>query len=342
MSRKPTRILTAAVALLAAQLFTPAHANDSVAGMALGGLQLLRTDAIVMAEEVLHITPDRVQVRYVFRNVTEKPVETLVAFPLPALGYPDEFAWVPLPVEDDANYVGFTTSIDGVRITPNLESRASLLGIDITARLRQLDVPLVPFHWEVPDRIAALPAATRQALRDDLLIDAENRPLWVLETSFWRRQSFPPGTDVVVEHSYTPVRGGSAMSPVGNADTIIAPDEPGGDWVAEARRRYCIEPELEAEMNRRRLVGAVPGTRHFGSSDIGYVLTTGANWHGSIGRFRLIVEAPHTADFVFLCLDGARRVAGNRIEADLRDFWPWHDLEILFAHLWGEDVPRDD
>ena len=72
------------------------------------------------------------------------------------------------------------------------------------------------------------------------------------------------------------------------------------------------------------------------------MLSTGANWHRPIGRFTLTVEAPHPADFVFLCLDGARRVGANRIVAELTDFWPWHDLDILFVHLWGEGVVRDD
>jgi len=321
----------------------PVAANDSVAGMALGGLQFLRTDAVEMVEEVLHITPTRVAVRYVFRNRTAKPVETLVAFPLPPVGYPDEMSYLPLPDPAAANYVGFTTRIDGAAIMPNVDSRALLLGVDVTARLRALEVPLVPFDFEAPERIAALPEATRAALRADLLIDAENVPQWTLETAFWRRQVFPPGVDVVVEHSYAPVRGGSAHSAIGNAETDPGAADPGLDaWAEGVRVRYCVEPALEAEMNRRRLLDVAPGARSFGTSDVGYILSTGANWRGPIGRFHLIVEAPHTADFVFLCLDGARRISARRIEAVLTDFWPWHDLDILFAHLWGEDIRRDD
>lgn len=332
----PARLLST---LCAALVAAPLSANDSVAGMALGGLQFLQTDAIEMVEEVLHITPERVEVRYVFRNVTDKPVDTLVAFPLPAMGYPDDFDYVPIPFEGSENYVGFTTRIDGAEIVPNVAQRALLMGIDVTARLQELGVELVPFDWQLQERIAALPEPTRAALRADLLIDALNRPQWLLETSFWRRQSFPPGADVVVEHGYTPIRGGSVSAPVGNA----APEMDAGDGLAdEARRNYCIEPALEVEMSRRRLAGAEPGQRHYGSSEVGYVLRTGANWRGPIGRFRLIVEAPASTDFVFLCLEGARRVATNRIEAELTGFRPWQDLDILFAHLWGEDLPGSD
>jgi len=332
-------IRLAMVAALAVGPALPLRANDSVAGLALGGLQFLRSDTIRMVEEDLHITPREVRVLYVFRNEGTKPVDTIVAFPLPAVGFPYEMDYLPIPFEDSENYVGFSTRVDGVEIALNVESRAMQLGVDRTARLRELGVPLVPFAYEAQQRIEALPAETRRALRDELLIGPGNEPLWLLETSFWRRQSFPPGVDVVVEHRYLPVSGGSASAPVGNAE----PDFAEGDgWAADSRRRYCIEPEVEIEANRRRQVGAGPDARHFGASDLGYVLTTGANWRGPIGRFRLTVEAPNPADFVFVCLDGARRVAGNRIEAELTDFWPWHDLEILFLHMWGDGIVRDD
>ena len=94
-------------------LALPVHANDSVAGMALGGLQLLRSDSVRMLSEDLHITPNEVRIRYVFRNDSDKAVDTIVAFPLPAVGFPYEMDYVPVPFEDDANYVGFSTRIDG-------------------------------------------------------------------------------------------------------------------------------------------------------------------------------------------------------------------------------------
>lgn len=333
-------IRAAAVAALAAA--GPAAGNDSVAALAVGGLELLRSDAIEMRSEELFIRPDGVQVRYVFRNREAAPVDTLVAFPLPAVGYPFEFDWVPIPVEDDANYVGFSTRIDGKPAVLGVESRALLLGLDRTARLAELGVPLAPFLAGIEARLAALPQAVRAALAEELLLDGEGRPLWQLATTFWRRQTFPPGRDVVVEHRYIPVRGGSAMSPAGNIDDPEAADDLTGDWIAQARAEFCIEPEVERALIARRLQGAAPGARHYSSSEVAYVLSTGANWRGPIGRFRLTVEAPHPMDAVFVCLEGARRTAPNRIEADLTEFWPAHDLRVLFVHLWGDDIARDD
>lgn len=327
--------------LAAALAAPPVAANDSVAGMALGGLQLLRSYDIEMAEEDLYISPTEVRVRYLFRNRSKAAIDTLVAFPLPPVGFGFEFDWVPIPHPESDNYVGFTTRIDGVEVPLQVESRALLLGLDRTERLVELGVPLLPFADDVLDRIAALPAATRATLRAENLIDADNAPLWQLQTTLWRRQVFPGGGDVVVEHSYTPVRGGSTFAPVGNTDPGDA-DIFEQEYVDAARRRYCIEPEMEGELRYRRLDGAAPGERSYHVSDVGYILTTGANWAGPIGRFRLVVEVPNAWDSVFLCLDGARRVAPNRIEAELTDFWPFHDLEVMFLHLSGEGIERQD
>lgn len=336
------RILGMVAGMASALAAVSAGANDSVAGLALGGLQLGRTHLIAMVEEDLYISPDEVRVRYLFRNTGKRPVETLVAFPLPSVGYGFEFDWVPVPFPDQENYVGFRTRIDGVEIPLQVQNRALLLGLDVTARLTELGVPLIPFTDDALERMAALPAPVQAALRAENLLDDEGAPLWRLETVLWRRQVFPVGRDLLVEHSYVPVRGGSASSPVGNVDGVVEP----GDWAYEAldtaRRQYCIEPEMEGELNFRRLNGAAPGDRQFGASDVGYVLTTGANWAGPIGRFRLTVEVPNEWDAVFVCFEGARRVAPNRIEAEMTDFWPFHDLEVLFVHLWGEGIEREE
>ena len=334
--KRPTSLTLAAVMLATLAPAQPLQANDSMAGMALGGLQLIRSEDVALREQHLHITPDRVQVRYVFRNESTEPVDALIAFPLPSLSG-HESDYVPIPYPESANYVGFRTWIDGVEIDPNVESRALLLGIDVTERLHALDVPLLAFDYAAVEAIAALPQATRAILRAEFLIDDYGYPQWQLATSLWRRQSFAPGVDTVVEHSYTPVRGGSVSSPIGNV-----PPSQTDEWIDRARARYCVEPALEAAMYQRQNVGEEGHYLTFAVSEVEYLLMPGGNWRGPIGHFRLIVEAPHPADFVFMCEDRARRVAPNRIEIEERDFYPWRDLDILFPHLVGEGIERDD
>jgi hypothetical protein len=60
-----------------------ARANDSASEFGIGGLLMVKTDAITMQREDLAITPNRATVRYAFRNDRPEPVMLRVAFPLP-------------------------------------------------------------------------------------------------------------------------------------------------------------------------------------------------------------------------------------------------------------------
>ncbi len=70
--------------LVAAALWAPnAHANDSASEFGIGGLVMVKTDAITMQREDLTITPLWIKVRYEFRNDGTESVTLRVAFPLP-------------------------------------------------------------------------------------------------------------------------------------------------------------------------------------------------------------------------------------------------------------------
>src|SRR5262245_10239831 len=73
-----------------------AFANDSTAELGAGGLNLVRSDAVDLLAEDLYVSHDEVRVTYRFRNHTEAPVTTLVAFPLPD---------VDASTEDEGNFV---------------------------------------------------------------------------------------------------------------------------------------------------------------------------------------------------------------------------------------------
>ena len=69
---------------------SPALADDSAASIAAGGLVARRETRIVMAKEVLRISPNKVVVDYDFRNDTDQDVTTEVAFPVPPYSYGPE------------------------------------------------------------------------------------------------------------------------------------------------------------------------------------------------------------------------------------------------------------
>lgn len=329
--------------LLAAALTSaaPAGANDSSAGLSVGGLVLLHDNRIAMEREDLFLSPDRVQVDYVFRNLGDTPVETLVAFPLPGVGAPDDtIDGPPLGDDPDGRYLDFATEVDGSPVPMQVEHRARLAGIDVTDRLTALGLPLAPYRQATLRALAALPPATRADLRAALLIDAEDRPRWTLHTTFWWRQIFPAGAETRVRHSYRPLTGGSVGLLIGLWEPGEEPGDEARAWVETDRRSYCVEPDAEAAMRAqaRGETGLPP--HQFAAETLGYILTTGANWAGPIRDFRLRVKAARPEDTVFLCLDGAIRRAQDVIEARLTDFMPTHDLAILFAEAVGAEMPR--
>lgn len=82
----PTTAWLAAIAFLVPNLV---RSDDSAAAIAAGGLVSRRESRIVMAKEVLKISPTKIVVDYDFRNDSDQDVTTEVAFPIPP--YKNEF-----------------------------------------------------------------------------------------------------------------------------------------------------------------------------------------------------------------------------------------------------------
>ncbi|MNF03098.1 hypothetical protein D3C80_2023590 [compost metagenome] len=62
-----------------------------------------------------------------------------------------------------------------------------------------------------------------------------------------------------------------------------------------------------------------------------YILTTGANWGGSIGKFKLTVDKGDEKNFVSFCGSNVRKVGPTRFEMTATDFYPEKDLHILLV-----------
>jgi len=323
-------------------LDTPVWANDSAAGVGVGGIELRQTDAVAMLSEDLTISPTEIHVRYVFRNETDTPVETIVAFPLPELGPGREDFERNLPDPWSDNFVQFQTWIDGEPAALQVQHRVMLDGQDRAADLQALGVSPVPFDaYSVHSALAALPLGTRQALKQGGFLTDDGFPRWSLQSTFWRTQIFPPHTEVTVEHRYVPATAITLDSLFpGPEDLSTLADSWWRDAMIAARTDYCPEPEALAEMRAGLEAGMPEGFALYASTEVAYVLTTGANWRGPIGRFHLVVESPVDLDWVFTCFEGAQRVAPNRIEAVLTDFTPSHDLRVYVSTAMGPGIAR--
>jgi hypothetical protein len=103
----------ASIALLAGFCLTPAaSADDSSAVLGIGGLQFTHTDAIQMVSEDLYLSMTQVRIRYSFRNLTNRDVTMLVAFPLPDISPNYYYEPVNIPAPGEANFVRFRTRVD--------------------------------------------------------------------------------------------------------------------------------------------------------------------------------------------------------------------------------------
>jgi hypothetical protein len=321
------------IALLAAVLIAaPATANDTIASMGAGGLVFQRTDGIEMRSEDLYVSAREIRVRYRFYNRTDHDIATLVAFPLPDLpgGIESDVA-----IEDPLR-MPFRTTVNGRRVSTNIEQKAVLGGVDHTDLVRGLGLPLSPRGDATQQALLTLPRPQVEMmiemgmLVDRSWTDAGVRhidlvPQWTLKTTHYWTQVFPAGRDLDVRHSYIPAVGGSSGSPFGD------PESEAGEWGAEHGARYCADDAFRNGARRMR-------TRGLSLSEtwLDYILTTGANWAEPIGDFRMVVDKGSSRNLMSFCGEGVRKISATRYEIRRRDFIPTHDLSVVI--LSGERI----
>lgn len=327
------RLNRSVVVLLAALvLAAPAAANDSVASMGTGGLVLQRTDGIEMRSEDLYVSAREIRVRYRFYNRTARDIATLVAFPMPDLqgGIESDVAL------EDPLRMPFTTTVNGRRVTTNVEQKALLNGVDHSDMMRGLGVPLSPRGESTMQALRTLPRPQIDMLIEMGLVEDRSwtdagvrhldlAPLWTLKTTHYWTQVFPAGRELDVRHQYVPAAGGSSGSVFGD------PAMGAGEDANGPATRYCTDDAFTTGARRMRARGL-----HLSETWVDYILTTGANWAEPIGDFRLVVDKGSSRNLVSFCAEGVRKISPTRFEIRRRDFAPSQDLSVLI--LRGERI----
>jgi hypothetical protein len=327
-----SRHLRHAAALLAfGSMYTAARA-DSTAELAVGGLVFTRSAEISLETEELTITPEQVNVRYVFLNQAQTPATMTVAFPMPDidLSEADNYA---IPTSDPVNFVDFQTKVDGKAVTFAINQRAFLGDKDISASIKRAGLPLLPIGTQ-GNRIAELPKESRDRLiNEGLLIpagtDAKGQQLhagsWTVKTSVVRQQIFPAGKPVVVEHRYRTSMGVSfdTILRKGLRDNAAMEQE-----VKRYRTGYCVPDDLLRGIDK--IAGdAEENTAQLRERRINYVLKTGANWLGPVKDFKIVVDKGKPDRLVSFCLDNVKKISPTAFEIRMKDFTPDRDLKIL-------------
>jgi len=324
----------ALVALLALAA-GPALANDSEAEVGIGGITLRPSDAVLMASEDLFISEDIVRVSYRFLNPTDREVTTMVAFPMPAQPRGMIGRWYNMDTKQDWSGFGFATWVDGKPVRLNMIERAMIGARDVTARVEELGWPVYwasqqsETEWfeKMSEAERARFVAEGLMVKDELF-GGRFVPAWDHVAFFVREQTFPADSTVEVRHEYVPYAGGS----VGGAlERTVREHNP--EIAREYAERYCTDANFLAGLDRRlEQKRSKPGiTAVYTENWLGYVLSSGANWKGPIGKFRLVVDKGSPDNLVSFCMDGVKKISPTRFEVNKTNFEPQRDLDILIV-----------
>jgi len=327
------RLLASAAALLV--LSAPLRANDSEAAVSLGGIELVQNQLVSMDSEDLYISKEEVRVSYRYTNHSDKDLELTVSFPLPPVRAEDEVIYGDRMIPDFAGF-RFETTVDGKPVKFQVVKRGEVKGRDVTQRLAQLGWPLewITGTGEEPAFVKKLSPAEKAARVGEGLLrkttNGEHFPTWDVVTHVTRKQLFPAHRTVAVTHRYAPMIGGSVA---GSLYPEVRKEFP------EHLTGYCVDKAFLAAFDRkvaaRRNNPDAPMA--YSETWIGYVLSSGRNWKGPIGDFRLVVDKGKPDNLVSFCMSGVRKISPTRFEVRRKNFEPRGDLQILIVEWPSAD-----
>lgn len=316
-------------AVFIALLVAPAslvRANDAVAGLEAGELVMRQSDQIEMAEEELYLSRAQIRVRYLFRNHSDQPVKTLVAFPLPPIHMEQDFEYGFSPANSNPrDPVNFRLWVDGAPMAVEVAMRAlTPEGHDVTKLLQKLEIPLL---FLTPDaasydrlwaRLDALPpeAMAQLSAAGAVLWEPGDGFVanWITHVSYYWEMTFPANGTLEVRHAYTPVPEAFIF---GRYDLEAGP----------LRDEVCMDRAFRAAVEARFGDEEYPSTTGY---LLRYILTTANSWRGPIGRFHLIVDKGSPDMLVSLCRDGITKTGATTFEWWAENWVPKRDLSLLF------------
>jgi hypothetical protein len=337
-------LLLAVLALLMAP--AAVSADDSAAAIAAGGLVARRETRVVMAREVLRISPTKVIVDYDFRNDSDQDVTTEVAFPIPP--------YTEGPDESPASMTSFSdfqVQAGGKPIPVQAEAKAFLNGNEITGVLAadKIDVASFGHHdWDdgrIPD-FTRLPAAEQKRL-EKLGVFGTDPAMgdWTVHLQYHWTQTFPAHSTIHIRHEYTPFQGFELMprDAIAKALGKLPPGaesktEPASDYDVKLLASFCPDPAflrgIERSMDTQNLADAAYAHPHW----VDFILTSANTWRQPIEDFTLIVErgavfANQDKALVSFCSPQnapVEKLDADHFQVHLTNFIPSAELRIGF------------
>ena len=317
--------------LMLATLVGPALGNDSTAALTNSGLVLTKNAAIEMKSENLYISDKAVRVKYTFVNTSPKDVTVTVAFPIPDVTSdgPEDVPSIPDP--NSPNFLDFHTTVNGKPVQALIEQRAIKNGVDETARLAKLGLPVSPYFDATDTALGRLSVAQQNQLIQQglaMLMSDPDSPgprsligTWTLKTTFYWNQTFSAGKTITIEHTYAPSVAGSAV--------LI---EPPTTMIADLSQ-YCVDASFVAAV--RKLIPAGETVPRGSPEYISYVLATGANWAAPIGDFQMVIDKGSPAALVSFCGAGVTKTGPTTFAVHYTNFTPKSNVSVLLLEPPG-------
>jgi hypothetical protein len=312
-----------------------ACANDTIARIGAGGITFEKTDDIRMLEEALEISTKEIKVKYKFLNEADRDIHAMVAFAAPAYAADSEsynFDNAMRRLVDT-----FKVLVDGQPVSPEVNRKAVVRERDVTAQLRELglsdkqifDSCHGTHYWQTYCDLSKKQKAKLEGLKVD------NKPLreWKVATTLFWRQTFLAGKAIVVEHTYVPVVGGMYGFPY--SDGVVDFSQ---IWTApgdEINKACLDERTKQAIQNRIKAVAAKnPEYLTVTLNHVEYILSTGRNWKGPIGEFKLRLKKETPEEVVSVCFPGQPKKLGPTLyEFTEKSFVPDDRLIVYFYNV---------
>lgn len=340
----------------------PGWANDGFGGLTATGLTFDQTEAVEMVEENLFIGIDRINVDYVFHNITDQDVTGEVIFPLPPVHvWASWESSMNLPADlTKADLVDFTATVDGQPVTLSIDKIAVVedswseerapsdqydsLGRDVTAELERFGIPLTLDVETIRGMLLAASPEDQAAMKAAGIADfyegdvAEQYPpdaygMWAIVTRYHWTQTFPAGTEVRISHTYT-------NRPPGGLFYWSHPPE---DYQSYMIDQYCIDEATSKGL--ARMLAPPEGDEYGGggvSYNMAYVLRTANSWAGPIRKFTLTLDKGSPDNILSLCAEGVKKTGPTTFVIEKTDYTPDRDLEILVVQpgqFWPNSSP---
>lgn len=322
--------------------FPPAlSADDGAASIAAGGIIVMKRETrIVMAKEVLTISPTRVVVDYDFRNDTDQDVSTEVAFPIPSYKLEIDGAAPALQGFDD-----FKLWIDGHPAEFDIETRAFVGKRDVTEMLLRQHIDIGSFghfKWNNVNGpgfgpnfldLKKLSKAQMMELVQSKAVsnDEDHEPLWRVQKKYHWSQIFPAHATVRIRHEYSPVVGNTNSVSYGLTQSKEDPES------AKELATACLSQKLRKTL----LDDLADGENSIPFSYVDFILTTANTWKTPIEDFTLIIEKNHPKgakrSYTSLCWDGpVTRIDADHFSVRAVNLVPTKELRVGYIDVFSK------